>query len=58
VQGIRRVALVEHDLAPVERPPAGDRQHLLELVGRHVGEKAPLHAPTIRNPALNVTYGR
>ena len=47
VQRVRRVAHVEHDLAPPERAPSRDRQHALHVAVGHAVEEGPFHGPGI-----------
>jgi hypothetical protein len=58
MQRVRGVALVEDNFAAVERASPRDRQDLLQLVARNVVQKTPLHGPTIRDLAVNVTGER
>jgi hypothetical protein len=43
MEGVRRVAAMEDDLATGERPPSRDREHGADGVLRHLGEERPLH---------------
>jgi hypothetical protein len=43
VERVAGVTPVEDDLVSAERPPARDREHLLEIVGRNVRKQRPVH---------------
>ena len=54
VQRVGGVVAVKHDLALLERPPAGDREQLTHVLGRQIREQRPLHGSEVS--ATNVTF--
>jgi hypothetical protein len=48
MQRVRRVVLVNHDLAAAEGPPARELEHLPYLLGRYSFEQSPLHDAIFR----------
>ena len=58
VQRVRRILAVKDDLAPLERPPAGDREQLADVLGREIGEQRPVHDAEVSVTAVTFATSR